>query len=215
MRHKGVLFSGLIKVLMLPGLLILLSACSQTPQKAGNQVDYSQFNQPKTAPLATELDAKEEYEFALDLARLQMQRKRYAAAENLLQKLRRERDDDIRLYRLLGQVYEAQNRIELARVAWGSAVGLKESTRDDQSELARLHLMEGNYIAAETIYQAWIADAAKTTQVSGWNNLGFSQLLQKHYQQAQSAFERALQLDPLNRKARDNLQLLNALMNEA
>ncbi|WP_178863519.1 tetratricopeptide repeat protein [Thiomicrorhabdus cannonii] len=197
------------KGLLIPGLLILLSACSQAPNKP--QIDYSKFSQSQSAPLATELDVKDEYEFALDLARLQVERKRYAAAENLLQKLRRERDDDIRLYRLLGQVYEAQNKTEMARVARSSAVQLKDSSLDDESELARLYLMEGDYAAAESIYQNWVVGNAKSTQVSGLNNLGFSQLLQKRYAQAEGYFERALVIDPLNRKARDNLKLLNTL----
>ncbi|MBD3754299.1 MAG: tetratricopeptide repeat protein [Gammaproteobacteria bacterium] len=203
----------LLKGLLVSGLLILLSACSQTPNKP--QIDYSKFSQSQTAPLATELDAKDEYEFALDLARLQVERKRYMAAENLLQKLRRERQDDIRLYRMLGQVYEAQNKTEMARVAWQSAVKQGDKTIDDESELARLYLMEGNYPAAEAIYQSWSSNESKTTRVSGFNNLGFSQLLQKQYAQAKAYFQEALMIDPLNRKARDNLQLLNALMNEA
>lgn len=202
------------KVLLTAGLFTFLSACSQTPQKAGNQVEYSQLSQPKSAPLATELDAKEEYEFALDLVRLQIERKRYAAAESLLQKLRRERDDDIRLYRLLGQVYEAQNKTDIAKVAWAAAVNLHDSTRDDESELARLYLIEGDYAAAEAIYQHWVTNNSKSTQVSGLNNLGFSQLLQKKYAQAKTYFEQALKIDPLNQKARDNLKLLATLNNE-
>ncbi|MEA3405188.1 MAG: tetratricopeptide repeat protein [Pseudomonadota bacterium] len=56
------------------------------------------------------MSSKDEYEFALDLAGLELNRQRYERAEGLLQKLRKIDREDTRVYRLLAQVYEAQKK---------------------------------------------------------------------------------------------------------
>jgi Flp pilus assembly protein TadD len=200
-----------IKIGMLAaGLVILLSGCVQMPSKPDNRIDYAKFSQ-QDAPLATELGEQEEYEFALDLARLQVERQRYDQAETLLQKLRRTRADDIRLYRLLGQVYEGQGKPDRALIAWQETKALSGRTVDDEAQLARLALMNEQFAEAETIYQAWLKSTERTQQVSALNNLGFSALLQRQYTQAQTYFEQALTKDPLNNKALNNLKLLKTL----
>ncbi|WP_172959725.1 tetratricopeptide repeat protein [Thiomicrorhabdus aquaedulcis] len=200
----------LIRATWLPGLVIALAGCSQTSQKEPLGIDYAKFAQ-QNEPLNTELNDAQEYEFALDLAKLSVERKHYSRAEGLLQKLRKANGQDIRVYRLLAQMYEAQSKLPTALVAWQEANKLPSKTVDDESEWARLALMQDQYAVAEAIYQAWLSSNEVSRQVSGLNNLGFSALLQKQYPTAKEYFGKALQKDPLNSKARSNLQLLNSI----
>ncbi|MDG6779041.1 tetratricopeptide repeat protein [Thiomicrorhabdus sp. zzn3] len=190
--------------------MLLLSACSTATTKVQSQIDYAKFSKQE-APLATELGEQEEYEFALDLARFQVEHQRYAQAEPLLQKLRRERSNDLRVYRLLAKVYEGQKKLDRALVAWREANKISGHSLSDESELARLALIMEHYQEAERIYQSWLARSDVTTQVSALNNLGFSALLQKDFMGAKRFFEQALQQDPLNSKASNNLKLLQNL----
>lgn len=199
-----------LRAWLLPGLVILLVGCSQAPKKDSNAVDYAKFAQ-QDAPLNTQLNDQQEYEFALDLANLSLERKQYDRAEGLLQKLRKADAQDIRSYRLLAKLYEAQGKLPTALVALQEANKLAQKTTDDESELARLALMQDQYAVAETIYQAWLSSSDLSRQVSALNNLGFSALLQKKYVAAKEYFGQALQKDPLNSKARNNLQLLNSI----
>ncbi|MDX1347251.1 MAG: tetratricopeptide repeat protein [Thiomicrorhabdus chilensis] len=210
--NKHVRHKNWLKFSLLTGLLVLLGGCSQAPKKVESQIDYAKYSQ-QVEPLASELGEKEEYEFALDLARLEVNRKRYERAEFLLKKLRKAESQDIRLYRLLGKVYEAQQKNQLALIAWQEAAKLPDKTLDDESELARLSLVEGRYDDAESLYRDWLKRPEMTVQVSALNNLGFSALLQKNYLDAQGYFEEALQKDPLNTKALNNLKLVKTLVN--
>lgn len=210
--NKHTRHTNWLKLGFLTGLLVLLGGCSQTPKKVESQIDYAKYSQ-QVEPLASELGEKEEYQFALDLARLELNRQRYERAEFLLKKLRKAESQDIRLYRLLGKVYEAQQKNELALIAWQEAAKLPDKTLDDESELARLSLVEGQYADAEKLYQDWLKRPEMTVQVSALNNLGFSALLQKNYLEAQRYFEDALQKDPLNTKALNNLKLVKTLVN--
>jgi Flp pilus assembly protein TadD len=202
---------GMMKSILWVGLVTFVTGCSQLSSKSHSQLDYAK-NAQQVAPLATELDQKEEYEFALEIAKLKIERKRYAEAEGLLQKLRKAESDDIRLYRLLAQVYEAQKKTDLSLVAWQQVHKHPKKTIDDASELARLSLIQGEYAPAEIIYQAWLEKSNITLQVTALNNLGFSALLQKKYTDAQDFFEQALQKDPLNSKALNNLKLVKTLV---
>ncbi len=204
-------FELTFKGLFLACLLIPMVGCSQLFSKPENQIDYAKYSQ-QVEPLSAELGQKEEYEFALDLAKLQIERQHYERAEVLLQKLRKAQSDDIRLYRLLAQVYEAQQKNDLSLIAWQEVNKNSKVSIDDQFELARLSLIQGEYAAAESIYQAWLTHEDRTIQVTALNNLGFSALLQKKYMDAQDLFEQALRKDPLNSKAINNLKLVKTLV---
>lgn len=188
----------------------MVTGCVSTPSKNAD-IDYAKYSESRDA-LASELGEKEEYEFALDLAQMAVERKRYDRAEVLLQKLRKVNQQDVRSYRLLAKIYEAQGKIQYARVSMQEAIKQPTKTVDDESEFARLSLMLSDYVSAEEIYQAWLLSNEASRQISALNNLGFSQLLQKDYPLAQTYFEQALQKDPLSSKARNNLQLLKTLM---
>jgi predicted Zn-dependent protease len=143
---------SVMKGFLSASVLSLMVGCSSSFIKNDNKFDYKKYNQ-KIAPLATDLDQHEEYEFALDLAKLEIKRKRYDRAEVLLQKLRKDQGEDIRIYRLLAQVYEAQKKNDLSLVAWQEVNKRAEATIDDESELARLLLIQSEYKSAEAIYQ--------------------------------------------------------------
>jgi tetratricopeptide (TPR) repeat protein len=190
-------------------LVVLLSGCSSLAVNEPTRLDYAKSAQ-EDKPLAENLGVDDEYQFALDMVRMQIKDRRYEAAEHLLQKMRKFRPKDIEVYRLLAQSYEGQQKYALALAAWKQAKGLSGFTQDDESEMARLALMNGDYALAEQIYQSWLDDdgASNSEQVSALNNLGFSALLQKRYTQAKQYFQQALQKDPLNAKAANNLNLL-------
>lgn len=202
---------SVLKVFLLVSLLSSIAGCTQLATKADNQIDYAKYSQ-QVDPLASELNQEEEYQFALDLARLEIERKGYNRAEVLLQKLRKVDGDDIRPYRLLAQVYEAQQKNDLSLVAWQEVNKRAEATIDDESELARLSLIQSEYAPAEAIYQAWLNQPDRAVQVTALNNLGFSALLQKKYAKAENFFLQALHKDPLNSKAINNLKLVKTLV---
>ncbi|WP_321325655.1 hypothetical protein [Thiomicrorhabdus sp.] len=191
--------------------ITLLGGCSQTPTKLAD-LQKQAYQQPKTEPLATNLNDKDEYEFALDLVGLEIKRQHYSRAEVLLQKLRKIDRTDVRIYRLLGQVYEAQNKLDLALIAWKEVNKSNDKTTKDEAQLGRLALMENQFKLAESIYQAWLNSDKEVVQVSGLNNLGFSAMLQKKNARAKTYFLQALQKDPLNSKAMNNLKLLDTLV---
>lgn len=193
--------------------IAFLGGCSQTPTKLAD-LQKQAYQQPKTKPLASNLNDKDEYEFALDLAQLEVKRQHYSRAEKLLQKLRKINRNDARIYRLLGNVYEGQNKLDLALIAWKEVNKSNDKTTKDQAQLGRLALMENQFNLADSIYQAWLNSGREVVQVSGLNNLGFSAMLQKHNAKAKAYFKQALQKDPLNSKAMNNLKLLDTLVGQ-
>ena len=196
------------------GLLCLgLTACGQMQAKSEDPVQKALKEQAKqSAPLASDLSLEDEYEFALDLVRLELERQHYSRAESLLHKLRKVNRDDVRLYRLLAEVYEAQQKQNMALVSWKEVNKSNDKTIDDESELARMALMNEAFSLAEGIYKTWIESDEVLQKISAFNNLGFSALLQKQYPQAKAYFEQALAIDPLNSKALNNLKLVNTLI---
>jgi Tfp pilus assembly protein PilF len=209
-KRKQNKVNNFLRVAILPGLVVLLVGCSSTKTKVENNVDYSKYSQ-QDAPLATQLNDQDEYEFALDLASLAIERKQYSRAEGILHKARKVNPQDVRIYRMLAKVYEAQDNNNYALVAMQQANKQATKTVEDESELGRLALMQDKFVLAENIYQSWLTSTDMSRQVSALNNLGFSALLQKKYVSAKIYFEQALQKDPLNTKARNNLLLLKNL----
>ncbi|MDX1352907.1 MAG: tetratricopeptide repeat protein [Thiomicrorhabdus sp.] len=202
---------ALLKVGLGVLLLTLFAGCSQSPSKL-SQLEKKTFERHQAPPLATELSAQDEYEFALDLAELEINRQRYQQAESLLHKLRKAKSDDLRLYRMLAKVYEGQQKNGMALIAWLQVNKSDKRLISDEAELARLALLQEAFDIAEPIYQAWLNSDKVSMQVSGLNNLGFASLLQNDYLQAQKYFNQALRKDPLNSKAMNNLALVTRLI---
>lgn len=197
-----------LKVLSLSLLLVWgVTGCVGNTTKVQSQIDYAKFSQ-QGVPLSTDLSEEDEYQFALDLARFQVKHQKYSQAEDLLQRLRKVKPEDIAVYRLLANAYEGLKQPETALIAWQQVVKLPDSTIDDESEYARVAIMLSHYDLAEETYKKWVTSEVKSTRVSGLNNLGFSALLQKDLVDAKAFFKRALQEDPLNSKAMNNLKLI-------
>jgi|GEM_PF-2740081 len=199
-----------IKILLATLMVASLSACTQVTTKAlGNDAP-----RPESLDkgLTETLNEEQEYELAIDLAGLEIERDNFDRAISILHELRKDSPADVRPYRLLAQIYEKQDKRSLALVAMKQAVTLPSHTIDDESELARLALMEENYALAEEVYNVWLKSTDRSVNVSALNNLGFSLLLQKRYFEAWSFFKRALVLDPLNNRALSNLTLVNSLL---
>ncbi|MBF6058653.1 MULTISPECIES: tetratricopeptide repeat protein [Thiomicrorhabdus] len=190
--------------------LLLLNACTTASTSQKNDLNYAKFSTQQT-PLATELTSEQEEKFALDLIELEITRQHYERAEEMLQKIRKTTSDQLRTYRLLAKAYEGQDKRQLALLAWREVNQLPGKTVDDEAGYAQVALVQGNYQTADSIYHTWLSSGVAEREVSALNNLGFSALLQKHYDEARSYFKQALHRDPLNSKALNNLILLDGL----
>lgn len=185
-----------------------LSGCANTPKN--ESADPAE----NTKPLADSLTEESQFEFAMDMVRLQIDRSEWERAEKLLLKLRRSHANEPEVFRLLGRVYEAKDQLDLAYITREQLLKIEEHTRSDEADFARTAIQLERYEAAEATYQAWLLDEQNHVQVAGLNNLGFSALLQSNLAQARSYFDRALALDPLNQKSRNNLALLRQIQDQ-
>ena len=199
-------YSLRVKQAFIIGLsILLLNGCASTSKpSSANPAD-------NTKPLADSLTEESQFEFAMDMVRLQMDRSEWERAEQLLLKLRRSHADEPEVFRLLGRVYEAKQQLDLAYITRDQLLKLDDHTRSDEADFARIAVQLERYSDAEKIYQAWLSDEQNHVQVAGLNNLGFSALLQTDLNQAESYFDQALALDPLNQKTRNNLALLRQI----
>lgn len=197
---------GIVSVISVLGLGGLggLGGCSTQPAKS-----MMSAGQTALPPLETEMDETQEYELALEMARLNIELERYDKAYRLLNKLKQYTQDDVRVYRLYRQYYAQQKQYDMAMVAAQQAIENGEASREDEQAYAHYALLCEAYPQADKIYQAWLLDTEnRPLQVAALNNLGVSALIQHRLPQAKDYFEQALALDPLNEKARNNLTLI-------
>ena len=208
-----------IIVTLLAGLL-LLSGCLAEKNDSAVTVMQARIKENNTIardekPLKTVLDEKEQLRFRLDYARLLIKDNKISEAEHLLDSLRKDEAIAPDAYPLLAKVYELQKNWQNAYIAWDVACKLDNSHNIDlQSRLARAALLSEKYDIAEQIYQQWLSpvnQGSKKIQITALNNLGFTYLLQKKYEQAEIYLKQALELDPLDKKALANLRLLQEL----
>ncbi|MDG4812293.1 tetratricopeptide repeat protein [Hydrogenovibrio sp. 3SP14C1] len=201
-------------LILMAAFLFLLSGCSSEPKKLSGK-PKSSVPMEEVKPLAKDLTEEDEYEFALDLARMKIEQEHYAKAYSLLKKLKQFKPEDIRIYRLLSTYYEKQGNLEMAFISSQQTLKNPYKTIQDEQKYARYALLNENYVEADKIYQAWLdRTGSQTVTVIALNNLGFSALLQKDFDKAQSYFLRALKLDPLNEKARNNLKLIQSIQTD-
>lgn len=194
--------------------LVLLSGCSSEPKKLSGEMKSS-VPMEEVKPLAKDLTEDDEYEFALDLARMNIEQEHYDKAYSLLKKLKQFKPDDIQIYRLLSTYYEKQGDLKMAFISSQQTLKNAAKTIQDEQIYARYALLNENYAEADKIYQAWLdRTGSQAVTVIALNNLGFSALLQKDFERAQTYFLKALKLDPLNEKARNNLKLIESIQTE-
>jgi len=189
-------------------LFVWLTGCSSNPSKPPVKMN-PELKREQTKPLASKLTEEDEYLFGLDLANLQIKNKQLDRAEKLLVKLKKFKPEDVRVYRLYTRFYAARQNMEMAYISSKQALKMAKAARLDQQSFAKYALLTDHYGEAEKVYLGWLGQEDKhSLKVVALNNLGFSALLQKQYQRAHDYFQQALEIDPLNEKARNNLKLV-------
>lgn len=189
-----------------------LAGCSQNLLK--NDAAENSASSQMLSPLSKSLDKEAEFDFVLDLVRLAIQQQRWNEAEELAQRYRKQNLEDIRIYRLLAEIYQGSGETEKSIIALEQVLKLEGAGFSDKAALASAYLSNNHFEKAEQILQGLINTSEKTQQVLALNNLGFSKLLQKQFIDAKDYFEKALEIDPLNSKSSHNLKLVNAILNE-
>ncbi len=167
-------------------------------------------------PLKTRLSQGEQTRFLQDYAELLLANGRHSEAQNLLETLHRSHPDERQPLRLLAYAYEAEGRPGLALLAWERLLQ-QSSAAGDEAEYARLALLNRHFARAEQVYHGWLLrpTAPLPLRVTALNNLGYSRLLQGDAASARHHFEQALQLDPLDRRARGNLALSHEMAGDS
>lgn len=205
---------GLVVLLGVFGLVVTLTGCGSTPEKP-SYADKTSIPMEDVEPLAKELNEQDEYELALDMARLDIKEKRYDKAYLLLTKLKKFKPTDIRIYRLLTQYYAARDDLEMAFIASQQGLKMEGAGINDEQTYARYAMQTNRYQQADAIYQDWYDQSStESMQVIALNNLGFSALLQQDFKQAKDYLAQALELDPLNEKARNNMKLIQSIQSK-
>lgn len=201
----------LIKRLAVVVMLIQLVGCTSSPNIPGKH-QPKEIPVDQVEPLASNLTEDDEYKFGLDLVALEIRNKQFNRADRLLRKLKKYKPDDIRVYRLYTDYYEAKQDYAMAFISSQQVLKKSGANKKDEDRFARYALMTDHYSEADKIYQQWLDNAdSSSVEVIALNNLGFSALLQKRYQKAKSYFQQAIQKDPLNEKARNNLKLIQSV----
>ncbi|WP_024850514.1 tetratricopeptide repeat protein [Hydrogenovibrio kuenenii] len=196
---------------LLTTIVLMVVGCTSSPaipdKSHPNEIPVDQVE-----PLASNLTQDDEYKFGLDLVALEIRNKQFGRADRLLGKLKKYKPDDIRVYRLYTDYYEAKQDYAMAFVSSEQVLKKSGVNSKDEDRHAKYALMTDHYAEADKIYQHWLDDADSTSvEVIALNNLGFSALLQKHYRKAKDYFQKAINKDPLNEKARNNLKLIQTV----
>ncbi|MDA3834775.1 MAG: tetratricopeptide repeat protein [Spirochaetales bacterium] len=198
-------------------LMLLLCSCVLTDKQqaldARVESSLAEQNWDKKNVLKTQLNKQEAYAFNIDYAKFLYTSERYNEAETLLNNLRKNPTLAKEAYPLLAQVYEKNNKPELAFIAWQELRKISNTGYAIDGEMARSALLCAQYDVADKIYTSWMYNTTpqEAIYISGLNNLGFSLLLQERYNEAETLFNEALANDPLNSKARSNLNRLNTI----
>jgi hypothetical protein len=103
----------------------------------------------------------------------------------------------------LGRYHQERGHLDLARDAFTRAIGHQEKDLHARNALAAVYAQQGRYDEAKDLLRATIdrhPDAPQT-----YNNLGYVHHLEGSHKLAISYFERALQLNQNDERARNNL----------
>ncbi len=105
----------------------------------------------------------------------------------------------------LGLVYERTGQREKARAEFRTAIELGARV-EAYKNLALLCLEDGDSAAAETTLRAAIEHGHKNADI--WTNLGVALARLQRYDEAAASFRKALEIDPADKAARENLKRL-------
>jgi Flp pilus assembly protein TadD len=196
------------------GLVVpMLSAC--VTLKSGQAITSATDDSERDA-LKLNLTLEEEKKFLLDYAALLIKSEQYDQAESVLLRLREGHLEPLLVYRLLGQLYERQNRPVRAQMAWEMVLKLGGDSVQDEAHLARVALMNKQFEISDGIYRRWLGQFKRGDRLykMALNNLGFSLLLQEKLSESHELLTQAVELDPLDKKARNNLAYVLRLQGE-
>ena len=82
-----------------------------------------------------------------------------------------------------------------------------------RESLAKIYVQKSEYDQAESIYQSLLQ--INDQQAKHWNNLGYTQVMQRKFEQAKKSFQAAIQIDPNNTSFRLNLSKVERRINDA
>lgn len=193
-------------------LAVVLAGCttSSGPELTMNEKANVAMEQVK--PLDGTFSEETQYEIAFDLVKADIAKGNYVKAAETLKRMRKYNATDIRVYRIITELYERQNNLSMAYISSQEGLKLDSATRQDEELFARLALLNEDYQEAEKVYQVWFSNGdSSQLKVVALNNLGFSALLQKKFDMAKMYLTQALAVDPLNEKARNNLKLIERI----
>lgn len=109
-------------------------------------------------------------------------------------------------YYTLGKYYLYQDRLEQAKQAFLDAVRLNSGHVDALNGLGVVYDRLGQYDAAKKVYEAALVNDPQAAHV--WANLGYSRMLAGNGGEAVAPLKKAVELDPSNAIARQNLASL-------
>ena len=204
--YRGIV-AILLPISLFCGCIPTTQPNAQAPLQSMQQQDSHASSAP---PLQTSLDPEEQEQFRLGYAKLLINDGKDVEAETILDKLRHSAAIAPEVYPLLAKIYERRDMHIEALIAWRKALRLREGDPELMGRVARAALVCKKYSEADEIFNQWIArnQVGSTLYISGLNNLGFSSLLQQKYDQAFRFLTQAITLDPLNKRAKANLALL-------
>jgi Tfp pilus assembly protein PilF len=110
-------------------------------------------------------------------------------------------------YNNLGMAYTELDRSEHAVQAFTRALTLRPDFAEAYNNLGLLYYAALDYEKATEMFSKALRDGCKDTSLA-YTNFGHSLYQLGRYREAGSAWDRALQLNPLNRNARKGLELL-------
>lgn len=116
-------------------------------------------------------------------------------------------------YYQLGRNHQVQGNLNLALTGYTYAIARDPRHMEARSAAAAIHAQQGRLDQARAMMLAVIADYPMASQAH--NNLGYIDHLRGEHAGAAQSMRRALALDPLNRRAQNNLRLVEAALSVA
>lgn len=116
-------------------------------------------------------------------------------------------------YYQLGRNHQLQGNLDMALTGYTYAIARDARHMEARNAAAAIHAQQGRLDQARAMMLAVIADFPLASQAH--NNLGYIDHLRGEHVSAAREIRRALVLDPLNRRAQNNLRLVEAALAEA
>lgn len=113
-------------------------------------------------------------------------------------------------YYQLGHKHQLQGNLDMALTGYTYAIARDPRHMEARNAAAAIHAQQGRLDQARAMMLAVIADYPSVSQAH--NNLGYIDYLRGEHAGAAQEIQRALVLDPLNRRAQNNLRLVESAL---